>query len=764
VHSVIAPPEPPSKSEKHVATLSAPVNAPSTSSSGSSFWNVVASSSLYAQQLLSHFKWPGPLAQQDKERAEKMLREAADLEKEKQASTVPADITTFLAPAAVWELKHIRKLSSLCALTYKMYKVTPKGLMKRHNLDLVTTSWACELQVFEHTKTAEEVVAEGDGMAVSVGEARELYSRSNTSQLSNIVPTSLMSKDLVPSASTAAHGARPAPAVTPTTQTVQANAAWGSPVDVVAAKLADAAAAASAAAVNPLASAAGSLYAGLASLPPLVSALGANIPKPSTLPQAVVVSTLAAAAASEVKANGGMGAATAAKLAVPQAVAGPATAAVSATAAVAAATSSICPSHWFVCDEAATHTRIFVIQGSDTIDHWKLNLTFDPVTFEDPALGVTVHRGVYEAALVLYERFLPLVYEHLESSPFAKVCFTGHSVGGSLATLLLLMFKRRGVLKTSSIASVYTFGAPSVFCEGAGGYCANCVSLDEAQGTPQSKGGKEGKDASSSSNNNNNKNASSSGSSNNNRSSSSSSSSKPLCSSCGGGPSRLMAQLGLQDHHVRNVIMHRDIVPRAFACDYSLVADLLKSWGASFREHCCLSRDGRKHLYYFVGRMMVLQPDQWHSFVNNEPYHPLLPPGPGCFALGEADGHHAIPGPRASLVRMDGIKTSSGMVPSGMPRGSRVPVSLSEAVFEFMDSPHPLETLADPGAYLDKGSISRYHNPDNYTAAIGRIIYWKRKQEPRVQSSSKRLSSSDIDGIPGVLEPLQHTVDMYYHF
>lgn len=34
--------------------------------------------------------------------------------------------------------------------------------------------------------------------------------------------------------------------------------------------------------------------------------------------------------------------------------------------------------------------------------------------------------------------------------------------------------------------------------------------------------------------------------------------------------------------------MHKDIVPRAFACDYSLVADLLRRVGGSFRDHACL--------------------------------------------------------------------------------------------------------------------------------------------------------------------------------
>ena len=37
-----------------------------------------------------------------------------------------------------------------------------------------------------------------------------------------------------------------------------------------------------------------------------------------------------------------------------------------------------------------TRTRYFIIQGSDTLDHWKVNLTFDPVVFEEPSLGVKV--------------------------------------------------------------------------------------------------------------------------------------------------------------------------------------------------------------------------------------------------------------------------------------------------------------------------------------------------------------------------------------
>ena len=125
------------------------------------------------------------------------------------------------------------------------------------------------------------------------------------------------------------------------------------------------------------------------------------------------------------------------------------------------------PTQWFVADDASKHTRYFVIQGSETIDHWKVNVTFDPVTFEDAAWGVSVHRGIYAAAQALYERFLPMVQEHLSSSPFAKIVFTGHSLGGSLSTLLMLMFLHRGVIPAVALAPVYTFGSPAIFSEGA---------------------------------------------------------------------------------------------------------------------------------------------------------------------------------------------------------------------------------------------------------------------------------------------------------
>ena len=46
----------------------------------------------------------------------------------------------------------------------------------------------------------------------------------------------------------------------------------------------------------------------------------------------------------------------------------------------------------------------------------------------------------------------------------------------------------------------------------------------------------------------------------------------------------VLQRMGLNSGAIRNIMMHRDIVPRAFACDYALVADLLPMVSESFRN------------------------------------------------------------------------------------------------------------------------------------------------------------------------------------
>lgn len=59
---------------------------------------------------------------------------------------------------------------------------------------------------------------------------------------------------------------------------------------------------------------------------------------------------------------------------------------------------------------------------------------------------------------------------------------------------------------------------------------------------------------------------------------------------CGG--QKILNYLGLDDNHVHCVMMHRDIVPRAFSCNYpNHVTLILKRLNGSFQSHPCLNKN-----------------------------------------------------------------------------------------------------------------------------------------------------------------------------
>ncbi|KAM1053328.1 hypothetical protein PS2_000829 [Malus domestica] len=267
------------------------------------------------------------------------------------------------------------------------------------------------------------------------------------------------------------------------------------------------------------------------------------------------------------------------------------------------------PCEWFVCDDASTYTRCFVIQGSDSLASWQANLFFEPTKFEGTA--VLVHRGIYEAAKGMYERFIPEITEHLNRhGERAKLQFTGHSLGGSLSLLVHLMLLSRKCVKPSTLRPVVTFGSPFVFCGG----------------------------------------------------------------------QKVLDRLGVDEGQIHSVMMHRDIVPRAFSCNYpNYVATLLKRLN-SFRSHPCLIKN--KILYSPMGKLIILQPDE-----NESPPHPLLPPGSALYALD---------------------KTQRGFS--------------SSVLTTFLNSPHPLETLSDPTAYGSDGTILRDHDSSNYLKAVNQVL------------------------------------------
>lgn len=309
-----------------------------------------------------------------------------------------------------------------------------------------------------------------------------------------------------------------------------------------------------------------------------------------------------------------------------------------------------CPCEWFLCDDETSSTRYLVIQGSESLASWQTNLSFDPTKFE--GLGVLVHRGIYEAAQGLYEMVEGEIVEHIRKGSHARVCFTGHSLGGSLATLLAMMLVKRGVVRASAVEGVVTLGAPCVVC-------------------------------------------------------------------CAG--ERLLTQLGLQERQFLNVVMHRDIVPRAFACDYpDHVARLLKRIIGTFRDHPCLNY--QRLLYAPVGQVMILQPDDEQS-----PGHPLLP---------------------ATMAGLYLIKHPQDKLTATL---SQAALEVREAQRAFFNMPHPLDMLRDPGAYGFEGAISRDHDPRSYKRAINTVISQGLKRLKRLRTQQRRPQLHSL-GVPYSLD------------
>jgi hypothetical protein len=298
------------------------------------------------------------------------------------------------------------------------------------------------------------------------------------------------------------------------------------------------------------------------------------------------------------------------------------------------------PSTWIVQDDLLRRRRLIAIQGTNSAQHWKQNLSFGPRAFLHSCLETYVHRGCYDAALQLFD-ILQVYVAEAHALGLREVVLTGHSIGGSIAVLLKLMLHYWKVPQPDVITAV-AFGSPAIFCPRPA-----AASSPAAANHPQNQNpyDRQFNDA------------------------------------------LLLSRMSVPADSIVNVVLHRDIVPRAFSCDYSVVRDVLNILPAfAAQTHMGDPRTRRRpHVYSFMGQMHVLQPPPTlpkdrAMLAAGQWWHPLLPPEPGLYAV--APGDHAF-------------------------------------VERFMDDPHPLDVLLpSPVAALKNGNVMRFHSIDYYAQAL----------------------------------------------
>mmetsp|Transcript_6507 Transcript_6507/g.16783 ORF Transcript_6507/g.16783 Transcript_6507/m.16783 type:complete len:918 (-) Transcript_6507:233-2986(-) len=340
------------------------------------------------------------------------------------------------------------------------------------------------------------------------------------------------------------------------------------------------------------------------------------------------------------------------------------------------------PCEWLVMDDPAQPVRYFALQGSDSVDHWITNLSFEPVDFEGGALNVKIHAGIYKAAEKLLAQLLPMVEEHMaRHGAAARLVFTGHSLGGAIASALVMILVHREYVPREAVDKVYTYGCPAFICESCGCDC------------------KTGECA------------------------------------CAGGNAKLLERLDLAPSVFNHLCMHRDIVPRAFACDYTLIQSILCKSDV-YREHGCLKGNKEKRytpsLYRHVGDVYFIQPDtSFLQFARPEGDSPMLPSGHGIWKMVEP--------PSTLKLAMNTMNSISSTLQNEWAFGDNLTLynyanDVDHAIGEIMNNPHPLDILKDANAYGHEGGVSRFHKPKNYTRALGVLL----KDTNTTHSDAKR--------------------------
>jgi predicted lipase len=112
-------------------------------------------------------------------------------------------------------------------------------------------------------------------------------------------------------------------------------------------------------------------------------------------------------------------------------------------------------------DAEQGHNLIVSFRGSTTLENWIEDLKFlqFQMSWEALSPNIYVHRGFFETYQSLLPQLTSLILKGKEN--VTKVIFTGHSLGGALASLAMVDFVRQGILSTDLVQLV-TFGSPRV--------------------------------------------------------------------------------------------------------------------------------------------------------------------------------------------------------------------------------------------------------------------------------------------------------------
>lgn len=111
-----------------------------------------------------------------------------------------------------------------------------------------------------------------------------------------------------------------------------------------------------------------------------------------------------------------------------------------------------CEGRFFVIDDQQEKTLFVAVRGTANLRNGIKDAEYKKV--KDEALDIYLHQGFRDAAMELYDAFLPVLEEHTGYN----VHISGHSLGGAMAVILMMRLQADG----HTVDRVITFGQPMV--------------------------------------------------------------------------------------------------------------------------------------------------------------------------------------------------------------------------------------------------------------------------------------------------------------